>query len=353
MNITLGKQPYQTFKCLYSQERDPLLGKKFAGGVHAMNLLALEALLVNGESVLEELLLLLQVDGLETSGHGGARGTTSVQNVTAVVVLGRVQQGLKTGLGVRPGAGIQRLLLAPDDVLGVGVAVKVLLQLSPGEGVQLLNTGDGGVADTVGFTVLGKSGVDLTRAQNDTLDLLGSLDRGTVLGVGDDALEVRVTSHALQVRAGDGVAQQRLGEEDNEGLAELAVDLATENVEQVGGLSHVDDLHVAVLVLAVQSVGNGVLARLLVAKLQPTLHTAGGVLGALAIITVGQGDNQTGTLQPLGLTSGDELINDTLSIVGEVTELGLPHDKGLGGGQGVTVLKAKTENKLASLYHFD
>jgi hypothetical protein len=57
---------------------------------------------------------------------------------------------------------------------------------------------------------------------------------------------------------------------------------------------------------------------------------------------VGQRDNQTGTLQPLGFTSSNELINDALSVVGKVTELSLPHDESLGGGQRVAVLKAKT-----------
>lgn len=88
-----------------------------------MTLLALEALLVKGESILQELLLLLQVDGLETGSHGGAGGATGIQDVTAVVVLGGVQEGLQTGLGVRPSTGVQRLFLAPDNVLGVGVAI--------------------------------------------------------------------------------------------------------------------------------------------------------------------------------------------------------------------------------------
>jgi len=183
----------------------------------AMNLLALEALLVKGESILQELLLLLQVDGLKTGSHGGAGGATGVQDVTAVVVLGGVQEGLQTGLGVRPSTGVQRLLLAPDNVLGVGVAIQVLLQLSPGEGVQLLNTGDGSVADTLGITVLGEGSVDLARAQDNTLDLLRGLDGGTVSRVGDDPLEVRVASEALQVRASDRVTQQGLGEEDDQG----------------------------------------------------------------------------------------------------------------------------------------
>lgn len=179
------------------------------------HLLALQALLVDGESSLQELLLLLEVDGLQTGSHGGTGSATSVHDVAAVVVLGRVQQGLDTGLGVRPGTGVERLLLAPHNVLGVGVAVKVLLQLSPREGVQLLNTGDGGVADALGLTVLSEGSVDLTRAQNDALNLLGLLNGGSVSVVRDDPLEVGVIGEGLDVRASNRVTEQSLGEEDD------------------------------------------------------------------------------------------------------------------------------------------
>ena len=172
---------------------------------------------MNGESSLQKLLLLLQVNGLGTGGDGGGGRAAGVQDVAAVVVLGGVQQGLDTGLGVRPGTGVQGLLLAPNDVLGVGVAVQVLLQLGPGEGVQLLDTGDGGVADAVGLTVLDQRGIHLTRAQDDALDLLGGIDGSAVSVVGDDPLEVGVFAEGLNVGAGDGVTQQRLREEDHKG----------------------------------------------------------------------------------------------------------------------------------------
>lgn len=119
------------------------------------------------------------------------------------------------------------------------------------------------------------------------------------------------------------------------------MDLATQDVEKIGRRGHVGNLHIAVLVLTVQLVLSGELARFLVAKLQPTLHSTRRVLRTLAIITVRQGDNKTGALQPLGLSRGDELVNNALSIIGEVTELGLPHDQGIRGGQRVTVFKTK------------
>ena len=49
--------------------------------------------------------------------------------------------------------------------------------------------------------------------------------------VGDIALEVRLADHLGQVRARLRVTEKRLGEEANERLAEVTVDLATEDVE--------------------------------------------------------------------------------------------------------------------------
>ena len=333
--MNIGKQPNQTVKCESSRSKE------------MTHLLALQTVLVDGESILQELLLLLQVNGLETSGHGGARGTTSVQDVAAVVVLGRVQHSLNTGLDERPGTGVERLLLAPDDRLGIRVSVEVVAELGPGEGVELLNTGDGSVGDLVGLTVLEEGGEDLAGTEDDALDLLRLVDlEGGVLGVGrvlDDPLEVALTSEVLDVGAGERVTEKSLGEEGDQGLAELTVHLATENVEVVGGSGAVGDLHVAVLVLTVEGLGAGEDTRVLVTELQEALHTSRGVLRTLTIVTVGHGHDKTGTLEPLDLTGSDELVNDTLGVVGEITELGLPHDEGIGRGQRVTILESETK----------
>lgn len=162
-------------------------------------------------------MLFLDVDGLETASHRRTRGTTSVEDVATVVVLCCVQQRLKTRLGEAPGTSVQRLFLGPNDVLGVGVAVEVLLQLSPREGVQLLNTSDGSVADAIGLTVLGQSGVHLTRADDDSLNLLRLIDLVAMGRVRDDPLEVRVTGEFLEVRASKRVTEEGLGEEHNQG----------------------------------------------------------------------------------------------------------------------------------------
>ena len=107
----------------------------------------------------------------------------------------------------------------------------------------------------------------------------------------------------------------------------MTVYLSTEDVEQVGGGGHVGNLHVAVLVLSVNLVGGWVNARILIAKLEVTFQSAGRVLRALTVISMGQRHDETRSLNPFRFTRGNELINDTLGVVGEVTELSFPHDK--------------------------
>jgi hypothetical protein len=169
---------------------------------------------MNGKGILEELLLFLKMDTLETGGHGSTRRTTSVENVATVVVLSLVEQSLNTRLGVAPGTRIQRLLLAPHNVAGIGVTVEVLLKLSPREGMKLLDTSDGSVADTICLTVLHQRSVNLSGAQNDTLDLLRLINRGAMGRVRDDPLEVGFASEVLNVGAGNRMTEKRLREED-------------------------------------------------------------------------------------------------------------------------------------------
>jgi len=181
-------------------------------------LLALELVLLDSESHLEEFLLLLGVDVLETSGDRGTGVSASVHDVLAGMVLSVVEQSLDTGLGEAPGTGVERLLLAPDDGLGVRVHVEVLLELLPREGVQLLNAGESDIVDVILRSVLFESGPHLTSAENNTLNLVRRLDNTSLMRrVGDNPLESGVlASESLDVTASKRVAEERLGEEDDE-----------------------------------------------------------------------------------------------------------------------------------------
>lgn len=276
---------------------------------------------------------------LVTSGDGCRGLTTSVGGSLAGMVGCLRQSGLDSRLDVVPRAHVQWFLLTPDN-LGVGVLVSVLLDLLIREGVELLDTRDGDIGDTELLAGLEKGVVDLTRAEDVLGDVLG---RGEVLGVGlgNVELEAAVTAHLLEAGAGQRVAEHGLGEGQDQRLAELAVDLATEDVEVLGRGGSVDDLHVAVLVLAGELLGRGVDVRVIIAQLEVTLNTRGRVLGALAVITVGEGHNETGTLEPLLLTRGEELIDNALRVVGKVTELSLPYDESVGVNERIAELKTK------------
>ena len=63
-----------------------------------------------------------------------------------------------------------------------------------------------------------------------TADVFGS-DHVLRMRVGDVTQEVRVLGHLRKVGTGLRVTEKRLGEEANERLAEVTVDLATEDVE--------------------------------------------------------------------------------------------------------------------------
>ena len=118
-----------------------------------------------------------------------------------------IQQRLDPRLREAPRARIQRLLLRPDDRLGVGVLVEVLAELGPGEWVKLLDAGDGGFVEFVLGAVFVEGDVDLAAAEDYAVDFFGWGDVvGLVGGVSDDPLEVGFAGEVFDGRAGEGVA---------------------------------------------------------------------------------------------------------------------------------------------------
>ena len=76
-------------------------------------------------------------------------------------------------------------------------------------------------------------------------------------------------------------------------------------------------------------------------ELEVALDAGGGVLRALAFVAVRQQQDDAGEQVPLGFAGGDELVDDDLRAVGEVAELRLPEDEGLGVVAAVAVLVAE------------
>lgn len=152
------------------------------------------------------------MDLLQACRHRRARVAAGIHDVLAVVVLGLVEQRLDAWLREAPRAGVERLLLRPDNCLCIGVHVQVFLELLPGEGVQLLEAGECDVVNLVVGTILVQASPDLPGAQDDAVNPLGRLDAARlVLRVGDDPLEARVLAgKILNIGTSEGMAEQRL-----------------------------------------------------------------------------------------------------------------------------------------------
>lgn len=115
------------------------------------------------------------------------------------------------------------------------------------------------------------------------LDLLGS-DKLFLVHLRDVPLEVGLIRHLGELRLGLWVSQQILREEENKGLAEVTVNLATEDMEVVGGGRRVDNLHIAVLMLALNFLGGGELVGMVITQLEESLNSTGRVLRAYCVV---------------------------------------------------------------------
>ena len=105
--------------------------------------------------------------------------------------------------------------MTPDNGLGVRVHVEILLQLGPREWVQLLDTGDGDILDILVGTVLVQGGIDLTGAENDTINLIWLVDGLAVFRVWNDPLELGITCELFNRRSCERMTEKGLGEEDD------------------------------------------------------------------------------------------------------------------------------------------
>lgn len=190
---------------------------------HGRRLLALKLILLNGERHVQQLRLLLHVHGLQSRRDRRTRVSARIHDMLAVMVLRVVQQRLDSRLREAPSTGVERLLLAPNNGLGIRIHVQVFLQLLPWEGVQLLDTRDGSVGELVLSAVLVECGINLSCAEDDPLDLLRVVDRLAVLFVGDDPAEVGIAGEFLDAGAGERVAEEGLGEEEDESCIKVSI----------------------------------------------------------------------------------------------------------------------------------
>jgi hypothetical protein len=80
----------------------------------------------------------------------------------------------------------------------------------------LLDTSDGCILDTLVGAMLVEGGINLSSAENYTLNFIWLADGFAMLRVWDYPLELRVASELRNIRSSKRVTEKRLGEEDNE-----------------------------------------------------------------------------------------------------------------------------------------
>ena len=91
----------------------------------------------------------------------------------------------------------------------------------------------------------------------------------------------------------------------------VTVDLSSEGVEDVGGSSRIDKLHIAILMLSNELLRRRVLEGVIVAQLQESFDTSTRVLGTLSIVSVRKRHDETRSLKPFLLSRGDKLHSES------------------------------------------
>src|SRR4029079_18020519 len=74
---------------------------------------------------------------------------------------------------------------------------------------------------------------------------------------------------------------------------------------------------------------------------QKTFHPRARMLRTLPFKTMWQQHNQTAQAQPLVFRAGDELVDNHLGCIEEITKLSLPSDETFGIVQAITILEPK------------
>src|SRR6218665_2204079 len=263
------------------------------------------------ERAIDQRLLLLLVQVRVTDGRRcRCRAAGVAQFLAFVHVL------VDVVLHEEPGALVLRLVLAPDHIDGLGVALELCGKGFVRERVQLLDAQDRHIIDGLLAAPFDQVVVHLAGAGQHAPDLGVLFDDGFVL-LGNHRQEA-APGELGQRRGGVLVAQQRLGRHDDQRLAQRAHHLAPQHMENLAGRGRLHHLHVGV-------------GR----HLHEALQTRRTVLGALAFVAMGQHQRDAVDAAPLDFARGDELVDHHLRAIGEVAELGFPDHQGIGVVKGV------------------
>jgi len=144
-------------------------------------------------------------------------------------------------LAERPCALVLGFLLSPSK-RSVLVFLKGRLEMSEGEGSELLNSDDSNILDTSLGSLVLKVVVDLTRAEDNLAN--GGIVHQIGGSVRQDLLESESLLEFFEVRVGISQLEELLGSDHNKRLSESSMHLSSQQVEVLGGSGRVSDTHV-------------------------------------------------------------------------------------------------------------
>ena len=209
------------------------------------------------------------------------------------------EEGAEAGVDETPSTLILRLFLDPGHG-GVSVTSKGWLDISVGEGSELLESDDGDIVDSTLLSVRFEVVIHLSTAINDLTDFVISYKFGR--WVLNDSLESETDIEFFDLRVGTTELKKLLGDGDDQGFAERSSDLTAEKMEVVRGCCTVTESEVHVSHdLGFRHVISWVLVTG-IAEGQEALDTTGGMLWASTIVTMGQKHYKSGLDVPLGLS---------------------------------------------------
>ena len=187
------------------------------------------------------------------------------------------------------------------------------------ERIKLFDAHNGDIFLIVLATLFQQVVINLTRTHHHTLHAF----RIEVIDFTDGRQEGAVRQ---LIQAGDRqrMAQQRFRRHHHQRTTHPAQRLTTQHVIHLSRSRRYAHLHV-----------------LLSAKLQITLQTRGGVLRTLPFITVRQQHHQATHPAPFLFARGDELVDNHLRAVGEVTELRFPDGQGARFRCGIAIFEGQ------------
>src|ERR1700733_7707988 len=199
------------------------------------------------QRLVQQSLELRQMLGHQTGGCRGRRGASGVA-WTLVRRVDLVQHPFEIGLDEVPRAHIARLFLTPDQ-FSILEASEFLHQRLQRHRIKLLDAHDVDIVDAAFLALVVDVVIDLARTQHAATDLVIAHELDLFVGlhrrvIVEQSVEGGVGGHFIQPRNRVLVPQQRLRRHQDQGLANLAMQLTPQHMEEICRCSGIDHLHV-------------------------------------------------------------------------------------------------------------